>query len=373
MHILEGRDTPYETGAGLQLGPHAVKVLEALGLASALAPLAHSPPSIRIMTFGQSEPLIRVPLGEHTRRRYGAPYWCLHRQDLHRALSQAVAREPLIAITFGFRAGSVTDDGHRVSVRDRAGQSATGTGLVGADGLWSEIRGVLEPEAGDRRRTVYSGYTAWRAMLTTPEDLAIVSEDIGLWLGPDAHIVTYPVSSGRNLNLIVVLREPEPEAGFDNTGERAVLLDRLAAWPAPLRSLLASVADWRRWALYERPRQALSAQGRVLLAGDAAHPVLPFLAQGAALALEDAWAIGAALKAATGNLPATWQAVARQRQARVDRVVRASRRNAWSFHLAGPARIARDLALRGLGGERLLSAYDWLYGYAEPAHWNAEL
>jgi salicylate hydroxylase len=267
----------------------------------------------------------------------------------------------------------VTDDGQRVRVGDRTGQSATGAGLVGADGLWSEIRGVLEPEAGDRRRTGYSGYTAWRATLATSQDQSIVSEDVGLWLGPDAHIVTYPVSSGRSLNLIVVLREPEPEAGFDNAGERAVLLDRLAAWPAPLRSLLASVADWRRWALYERPRQALSARGRVLLAGDAAHPVLPFLAQGAALALEDAWAIGAALKAATGDLPVTWQTVARRRQARVDRVVQASRRNAWSFHLSGPARIARDLALRGLGGPRLLSAYDWLFGYAEPANRSDEL
>jgi salicylate hydroxylase len=364
VHILEGRDTPYETGAGLQLGPHAVKVLGALGLADTLAPLAHVPAAIRIMTLARSEPLVRVPLGEHARQRYGAPYWCLHRQDLHRALSQAVAREPRSSMTFGFRCSTLSDDGQTVSVHDRAGQSATGAGLVGADGLWSEVRRALEPEAGDRRRATFSGYTAWRTLLAVPQGQAAANEDVVLWLAPDAHVVQYPVSGGDALNLVVVIREPEPEAGFDNAGDTGQLLGG-TAWPAPLRSLLERATDWRRWALYERPHNAPWAQGRVLLAGDAAHPVLPFLAQGAAMALEDAWAIGAALRAATGDLEVAWQGVERYRRPRIARVVGGSRRNAWCFHLAGLAGHARDLALRGLGGHRLLSAYDWLYGYAE--------
>jgi salicylate hydroxylase len=368
VRLLEGRDDFHETGAGLQLGPHAVKVLEALGLAGALAPQAVAPPAIAVMSIGRAEPLVRMALGQTARDRYGAPYWCLHRQDLHRALANAVLAEPRITVTFGFRVGGVTDIGPLVRVSDRTGQSAEGAGLIGADGLWSEVRRALEPETGDRRRAATAGTTAWRAVLTREAAPRAVSADVVLWLGPDAHVVHYPIAGGRLINVVVVLPEPLAEEGFDNEGDPSALSAALAAWPEPVRALIDAAPDWRCWALYERPGEMAWASGRVLLAGDAAHPVLPFLAQGAAMALEDASAIGRALASAGDDLAAAWRTVEAGRRVRVARVVKASRRNAWSFHLDGPSRLVRDLALRGLGGARLLSAYDWLYGYSEPAN-----
>lgn len=342
-------------------------MLDALGLSDELKSLACTPPAISIMAFGRAEPIARIPLGEFAQARYGAPYWCLHRQDLHGALARAVERCPNITVTFGFRAGTIADLGAGVRVRDRTGGMAEGLGLVGADGLWSEIRRVIDADSGDPLQARFSGYTAWRTVLPSRVGAAWASEDIVLWLGREAHVVHYPISSGRQLNVVVVLREPDLEAGFDNPGERDTLLSA-ADWPMPLRSLLESVADWRRWALYVRPRSASWCQGRVLLAGDAAHPVLPFLAQGAAMALEDAWVIGEAVERSSADLHSAWQTVEQRRRRRVERVIRASLRNAQIFHMHGPARWGRDVALRTLGGRRLLSAYDWLYGYSEPAN-----
>ncbi len=364
VKLLESRPTFYETGASLQLGPHAVKVLEALGLADSLAGQAFAPPSIRVMAGRRAQPIAEVPLGEHARSRYGAPYWCLHRQDLHRTLARAVEAAPNIDVTFDFRANTVADDGARVRVHDRTGGDAEGAALIGADGLWSAVRDGLLPEGSTAGEAVFSGFTAWRAVMPMEQVPGPKVEGVQLWMLPEAHAVLYPISGGTALNIIVVLSETLLEEGFDVAGEQEALL-AAAPWPDRLGTILERVPGWLRWALYKRPETAPWTRGRVMIAGDAAHPLLPFLAQGAAMALEDAWAIGSALSSGSTDFEVLWRAVAARRRPRADRVVKASARNAWSFHLSGPLGQARDLALSTLGGKRLLSAYDWLYGYSE--------
>ncbi len=368
VKLLEGREAFYETGAGLQLGPHAVKVLDRLGLSPALNDAAVTPEAIVVRSAASAKPLVRIPLGTFARERYGAPYWCLHRQDLHRALQMAVEAESGITVDFGFRVTGVTEDAGSVSVTGSTGETVEGRGLIGADGLWSQVRRAVDPEGYGPQRTLHSGWTAWRAMVPIGQCPADIERDCaGLWLGADAHVVHYPVRSGSLLNIVVVLREDFEGEGFDQAGDPAVLEAAIRHWPEAVRRLAGQARqDWQRWSLYERAPNAPWSRGRMLLAGDAAHPVLPFLAQGAALALEDAWSI-AAQAARMDDLPTAWQAVEAGRRARAEAVAKASRRNAWAFHLGGAAGQVRNLALSCMGGRRLLSAYDWLYAHDETA------
>lgn len=365
VRILEGRDAFYETGAGLQLGPHAVKVLERLGLTHQLAEAAVAPEAIFVFSARTAREITRIPLGAYARARYGAPYWCLHREDLHRTLSAAVSAEARIGVNFGFRVATVAEDADGVRLTDSAGHRAEGSALIGADGLWSAVRKLVAAQS--RVPATPSGWIAWRAivpMACCPEP--IPRNAVGLWLGPDAHVVHYPIRQGTLVNLVVVIRDTFQSEGFDHHGDPTVLGAMLASWPDELRSLIGAAEGWQRWALFMRPERAAWARGRVLLAGDAAHPVLPFLAQGAALALEDAWRI-AAEAGRPGDPPSAWQAVEARRRARAEAVAAASRRNARIYHLSGLAGLGRDWSLGCIGGRRLLSAYDWLYGHDETA------
>lgn len=366
VRLLEAREAFDETGAGLQLGPHAVKVLDRLGLSQPLAQLAFAPEAIVVRSARGGRQIVRIPLGAHARARYGAPYWCLHRQDLHRALCRAVAAEGRIRVDFGFRVTSVQARGDGVCASDPAGRAAEGSALIGADGLWSTVRHAVDPQRHGLHRPRHSGWTAWRAVL--PMDRCpseIERATVGLWLGADAHVVCYPIRNGELMNIVIVLPERFEAEGFDHRGDPAVLDAALARWPDAVRCLAQRAGlEWQRWSLYMRPGRAPWSMDRVLLAGDAAHPVLPFLAQGAALALEDAWCI-ATHASRIGDLPKAWQAVEASRRARAQDVARASQRNAWAYHLGGISGHGRNWALRCIGGRRLLSAYDWLYAHDE--------
>ncbi len=341
-------------------------MLDRLGLSPSLKEAAVAPEAIVIRSAGSANAISRIPLGTFAGGRYGAPYWCLHRQDLHRALRSAVEAESLITVDFGFRVAGVTEGTGSVGVTDRAGQSVEGRGLIGADGLWSEVRRAVDPERHGPQSTLHSGWTAWRAMVPIGQCPADIERDcVGLWLGAGAHLVHYPIQGGQQLNLVAVLREDFEAEGFDHQGDPAVLEAALRHWPEAVRRLAGQARrEWQKWALYERLPNAPWSRGRILLAGDAAHPILPFLAQGAALALEDAWSI-AAHAARLDDLPMAWQAVEAGRRARAEAVAKASRRNAWAFHLGGLSGQARNLALSCMGGRRLLSAYDWLYAHDE--------
>lgn len=359
--LFERADTFEEVGAGLQISPNASAILRRLGVLERLRAAALAPHATRVRRASDGATLAVLPLDD-AERRWGAPYLLAHRADLQRALLAAVAEVPGIALRTG---ATVTDfstrcDAVTISVADSA--TASGDLLICADGVRSRLRDKL---LGPGKRAAGPRRTAWRALVppgaVAPEMLRAESS---LWLGPGAHVVHYPLRGGTVVNVVAVLDAgpdvPLLEGTWSIPGDPAFLQHRFSAWAEPLRDLIAAAPDWRIWPLVERVPLARWTSGRVALLGDAAHPMLPFLAQGAAQAIEDAAALGQALASVPDVEPAlaAYQAM---RRGRADRVQRESRRQGAIYHLSGPAAMARDIAMHALGGRNLLSRYEWLY------------
>lgn len=361
--MLEQASRLEETGAGIQLSPNALKVLHRLGLSERLAPFAVAPEHIRTMAGRSGREIVRVPLAD-AQTRYGAPYWVIHRADLHGALVAAVRANPDIELRLGARVQDLAI--HKNGVTVQVG-SARGTGdehgiaLIGADGLWSTVRTRL----GERRPPRFAHRTAWRATVPAerlaPEFRAPAT---WLWLGAHAHLVHYPVTAGIAVNIVAIVRDDWQGQEWNAVGAREELLKRYARWVPAARTLLATPDRWLKWALHDRPPLRRWGTGAVTLLGDAAHPMLPFLAQGAAMAIEDACVLAGCLAASPEEPEA---ALRRYELARIHRTARAQRaasRNGRLYHLSGPAASLRNLALRAMGGQNLRARYDWLYDWA---------
>jgi salicylate hydroxylase len=362
--VLEQASLLEEAGAGIQLSPNALHVLHRLGLTERLAPFAVAPQDIRIMGGRSGREIVRVPLGDDAQARYGAPYWVIHRADLHGALLAAVRGNPDIELRLGARVQDLAIHLNGVTVQvDMAGSIGDehGIALVGADGLWSTVRARL----GDRRPPRFAQRTAWRA--TVPAER--VADEFRapatwLWLGPDAHLVHYPVTAGIAVNVVAIVRDDWQGPDWNAAGARDELLKRYARWHPAARTLLAIPDHWLKWALHDRPPDRHWGTGAVTLLGDAAHPMLPFLAQGAAMAIEDAHVLAACLAAAPEEPEAALRRYESRRAPRTARAQRAAARNSRLYHLQGPAALARNLALRAMGGQKLRARYDWIYDWA---------
>ena len=354
-----------EVGAGIQLSPNASRILLALGLRDQLQRHVVTPEELRIIDARTARVLARAPLGAAAERRYGAPYWVIHRGDLQGVLVEAVHARPGIGLHLGARVEdfTLTETGVTISARSAQGDfEHRGAALIGADGLWSNLRRSLS----DGREPRFAGHSAWRAL--APAE-AIVPElrtpAVNLWLGGGAHLVHYPVRGGSLVNVVAIIRDDWREAGWSAPAERADILARYptATWSATARALLAAPPHWQKWALYDRAPLARWGTGAVTLLGDAAHPMLPYLAQGAAMAIEDAAVLGQRLAEVRDNPAAAMRGYERQRRSRTARAQRAARRNGTIYQLGGPAASLRSLALTAVGGARLLTRYDWLYGW----------
>ena len=356
-----------EVGAGIQLGPNAVRVLHDWGLQQPLEAVAAFPSELRVRAAADGRVLGRLALGEAMRQRYGAPYATIHRADLHRLLLQALLETTTVALHKGQAVIGHQTDADGVAITTASGARWHADALLAADGVWSAIRTRL---LGDGR-AAFSGHLAYRGMVRR-EDLpaALRTPQVVAWLGACMHAVHYPVRAGQWLNVVVVVEGPLPPAdveGWDHEAHVAELRQRVGRTHKDLDAVLRAVPGWRLWPLHVRapmrgPHE--HAQGRVALLGDAAHPTRPYLAQGAAMALEDAWALGRLLAAQSRTAVADWPAVlarwAQGRWARNARVQARSRRNGTVFHASGPLRWARD-AVMALWGERALDQ-PWLYG-----------
>ncbi len=313
--------------------------------------------------------LARAPLGAVAEKRYGAPYWVIHRGDLQAVLIEAVRAHPDIVLHLGTRVEdfAIQEDGVTISARASEHRfEDRGAALIAADGLWSNLRRRL----GHRRQPRFARRTAWRALAPAAAlEPELRAPAVNLWFGTRAHLVHYPVRGGSLLNVVAIIRDNWREPGWSAPGERADILARYAApmWSGPTRAILAAPQHWQKWALYDRAPLARWGKGAVTLLGDAAHPMLPYLAQGAAMAIEDA-AVLAQRLADTRSDPATaMRRYERQRRARTARAQRAARRNGIIYQLGGPGAFLRTLALSAIGGERLLARYDWLYGWTPAA------
>jgi len=360
VQVLEQTAAFSAAGAGIQLGPNAMHVLRGLGVADALAKHAVTPEGVQLIDARAGQRLTTVPLGPMAEMRYGAPYWVVHRADLQRVLLDAVQANDNLVITQPFRVAATAAEGQRVQVTSEAGETVAGGALIGADGIRSQVRMAM----GDASAPVWSGKSAWR--LTVPLDEAaqpMQQDAIGLWLSPRAHMVHYPVRGGAEINVVVIVDDRDAPEGWNVPGAADEFLPHLAGWPETVTGFLAGQSGWRRWALYDMPPPRQWSASRIALLGDAAHPVLPFLASGGVLAIEDAAVLARSLDAAKGNAEAAFAAYARKRRPRAARVQARSRRMGRVYHMGGVMRWSRNQVLTTQSPQELLRRNDWLYAY----------
>ena len=354
-----------EVGAGIQLGPNVVRVLHHWGLAEALASVAAFPDQLEVRSASSGQVLGRLRLGEAMAQRYGAPYACVHRADLHGLLLNAVKQNTSVILHLDRPLQDFTQTPQAVTVQTGDGLSVEGDALVGADGLWSTVRQQLLGDGPPRR----SGHLAYRALVAQsalPERLR--SRIVTVWLGPRMHVVQYPVRGGEWLNVVAIVQGDTGTQGdgWDHRANAADLAAALAGSDGALQDLVGAISAWRLWPVCERePMQGAyqHALGRVALLGDAAHPMRPYLAQGAGMAIEDAAALGQVLQLAQDrafDIPTLLQRYALNRWQRNAKVQARATRNGEIFHVEGVVRWGRDVAMRLLG-EKLLDM-PWLYG-----------
>jgi len=367
--VLEQAPKLEEVGAGIQLSANATRVLIDLGLRERLQSSVMTPQAIRVMAGGSGREIVRIPLGAGAERRYGAPYWTIHRGDMQAALFAAASTVQDIEIKLGIHVDDFALHVKGVTARGRSDQLAVderGIALVGADGLWSTVRAQLIP---NERAPHYRGRTAWRTLV--PADA--VQEEfrtplVHLWLGLDAHLVHYPVKGNRLINIVAIVHDVWKGAGWSAPGDRAEILRHFArwSWADKARDLVAAPQQWLKWALYDRPGPFRGGMGAVTLIGDAAHPALPFLAQGSCLAIEDAAVLADMLGTYLDEPADALRAYEGARWHRTMRAQSLSRRQGRIYGLNGPEALVRNLAMRALGGEKLRARYDWLYDWWPP-------
>jgi salicylate hydroxylase len=367
--VLEQAQKLEETGAGIQLSPNATRTLIGLGLAERLKPHVVAPLGLRVLSGRSGREIVRMPLGEEVAHRYGAPYWMIHRGDLQAELAAAVTQELDISLRLGIRMEDFATHPHGVTVSASAAAglwNEHGHALLAADGLWSISRERL----GFKEPPRFSGRTAWRALVpaknVTPEFREPL---IYLWLGRDAHLVHYPVKGGKLINVVAITADTWDKPGWSQPATRIELMARFvdARWAQRARAILREPETWLKWALYDcRPLSNFS-DGAAALIGDAAHPMLPFLAQGAAMAIEDAAVAARCLALLPDDAAAALRSYSAIRRARTHKVQRLAARNGERYHLGGITAMLRNIAMRAMGGERLLAHYDWLYDWRLPA------
>jgi len=362
--LLEQAERLEETGAGIQLSPNSTRILIALGLGERLRADVFEPQAVAIKTATGST-LARIPLGEEAERRYGAPYWSIHRADLQAALLEAVRANPDILLRLGTRVEDFVVHSHGVSAACR-NRSFTadehGIALIAADGLWS----VLRPRLGHRARPQFRKRTAWRALVpASTVDAEFRAPDVQLWLGRSAHVVHYPVKNGALINIVAIVDDAWSEPGWTASGDRDELLEHYSPWSwcAPVRDFLALPDRWLKWALYDLEPFNNWSEGPVTLLGDAAHPMLPFLAQGAAMAIEDAAVLADCMGRFPDDIPSAMRRYERARRGRTAKVQKAARSNGRTYHMTAAEAVLRNVFLRLAGGSMLLSRYNWLYDW----------
>ncbi|MBV8925302.1 MAG: FAD-dependent monooxygenase [Bradyrhizobium sp.] len=367
--VLEKAERLEETGAGLQLSPNASHVLVGLGVNERLGSRALTPEAISIMSARAGGEIARLPIGEAAAARADAPYWVLHRADLQAALAAAVNDHPDIELRLGCQFEDVTSHAKGMTIVQRRGNSRhqdLAMALIGADGIWSSVRHHLFPEVQPQ----FSGLIAWRGTLEAtqlPREYTLPR--VQLWMGPGAHIVTYPMAVARRLNVVVTVPGTWNRPGWSAPGDGGELKGAFdaARWPGPARMVLGAVDVWRKWALFTVPDGSEWTSGTMALLGDAAHAMLPFAAQGAGMAIEDAAVLAKVLSEApletAKQIAAALKRYARLRRPRIARVQRTARQQGRIYHLAGAPALARDLVIKAIGPRRMLARQNWIYDW----------
>ncbi|MEI7976093.1 MAG: FAD-dependent monooxygenase [Betaproteobacteria bacterium] len=364
--VLERADAFSEVGAGIQMGPNVTRTLHAWGLAADLKGIGFEPRRLEAKDTQSGQVIGTLRLGQRSLDTYGAPYVTVHRADLHRVLLHKIIRSGFAELSLHSEVDAVQEvsDGVQL-IGTKLPQNLTefskSAALVGADGLWSQTRQFVVPPTAPR----LTGLLAYRALVpmqSVPEKLRL--QDVNVWVGPRVHAVLYPVKGGEYLNLVVVVQGLPPATldDWDHAANKQDLEAAMGPIHADLQDMLAAVPAWRLWPLCDRPPLQgphEMAKGRVALLGDAAHPMRPFLAQGAGMAIEDAAELARSWAMADLPVAERWKLYAQARWARNAQVQQRSIRNGQIFHLQGPLRWGRNVAMK-LMGESLMDV-PWLY------------
>lgn len=351
--IFERTAVLSEAGAGLQLSPNATRILTKLGLLPQLENVWSEPQAITLVSGVSLRTIASVPSGEFARNRWKSPYGVLHRADLQQALLDAVTANPLCSLHLG----AAIDDAAQQDIAATIG--AKPRLLVGADGLWSKVRKRIEG-AG---KATFSGNVAWRFTLGEAEaPVFFDTTRVTAFLGSGSHLVVYPLQRARSFNVVAITSGIDPTASPGRTlppeTSRQRLLTAFSGWHPQIADLLQRAVDPTIWPLHEVSAGNWHRGDDAVLIGDAAHAMMPFAAQGAAMAIEDAFEL-ASFVAADKPLAA----FADHRQSRIARVRARGAFNRFAYHARGPARLGRDLVLSLRRPDNLAADFDWLYGY----------
>lgn len=353
--IIEQAPQLGEVGAGLQLSPNATRVLASLGVLSDLEQHWLEPNAISLVSGRDLRPLASVPAGNFARKRWGYPYGVLHRSTLQQALLRAVLNQPLCRLHLGQRVQGIGAE---------ALGSITGRKpdlVIGADGAWSVARDAIQGSP----TVSFSGNIAWRFTISQSGAPSFLSRNgVTAYLGAKAHLVSYPLKEIDGFNLVAIAagtKSDESWAIDADAARRAMLLEQFSGWHRDIRTILAGAEQATFWPLYEASDGNWHNGRDTVLIGDAAHAMMPFSAQGAAMAIEDAFSLAAHV--ARAPLPLALATFSTERKARAARVKARGDFNRFAYHARGPFRIGRDIVLSLRPAEKLAADLDWLYGH----------
>lgn len=362
--VLEQAASFGEIGAGIQLGPNIFKMFAWLGLSDVVSKVSFFPPGLGMNDVRTGEKVVRVPLGDVSRATYGFPYGVIYRADLHQVFLDACRELPNITLRTDARLESFEQTADSVRVRLANGETLPGVALIGADGLWSKVR---EAVVGDGKPRV-SGHIAYRAVLKR-EDVPphLWSDDVLLWGGEKTHLVHYPLRRGELFNLVAVFHSSKYDEGWNTFGDPAELTERFRDACPQVRELLGKIETWKMWVLCDREPVKNWTDRRVTLLGDAAHPMLQYLAQGAGQAIEDAVVLREALRFARGDVPLAFQKYQQARYLRTGRVQLTARFYGDIYHAAGVQRELRNQLFQGGQESTGFAGLKWMYDGIEPS------
>jgi 2-polyprenyl-6-methoxyphenol hydroxylase-like FAD-dependent oxidoreductase len=361
--VLEQSAAFGEIGAGIQLGPNIFRMFAHLGLTEAIRQVAYFPPGLGMNDVRTGEKVVRVPLGDTAIATYGFPYGVIYRADLHQVFLDACRQLPSVTLRTNAKVESFTQDGNGVRARLADGEQLEGAAMLGADGLWSRIREAI---VGDGKPRV-SGHIAYRAVLKREDVPAhLWSDDVLLWGGEKTHLVHYPLRRGELFNLVAVFHSSKYDEGWNTFGDTAELTERFAQATPQVRELLGKIETWKMWVLCDREPVANWSDGRVTLLGDAAHPMLQYLAQGAGQAIEDAVVLGAAVRRTGGDYAQAFRLYQQARYLRTGRVQLTARFYGDIYHASGVTRELRNRMFQGGHESAGFAGLKWMYEGVDP-------
>ncbi|WP_262695674.1 FAD-dependent monooxygenase [Kordiimonas aquimaris] len=363
VQVFERADALSEIGAGIQIGPNAARVMNAVGVGDALAKVS-SVPDYQEMRLGQiNQNIFRSKLGTYATQKYGAPYYLVHRADFIDVLGDVLNAKAPDALKLGKSVTGYENTANGVKLGFADGSYVAGDVLIGADGIHSTLReAMFGPE-----KPRFTGNVVWRAMLPATSELKrLIPNSMCIWVGPEKHCVTYWLRDGKTLNFVgAVERDGWTQESWVEPGPKQDFVADFGGWCEPISAVVDAAKDCTRWALFDRDPMPEWTDGNAALIGDACHPMLPFLAQGAAMGIEDAWVIVQSLARAGGNIPAALLRYKEMRHPRTSKVQNAARARMHSNHersLLGQLKTYAPMWWTSrISPSRFDARYDWLY------------